>query len=63
VQVVIDVALDHPVWGELSNTATVSASELDPIPANDTVTATTPIGLFWDDLESGDTGGWDFTSP
>ncbi len=58
-QVTIDVTLDHPVWGGFSNTATVSAAENDPIPANNSATVNTTIGLFLDDFESGDTSAWD----
>jgi uncharacterized repeat protein (TIGR01451 family) len=58
-QVAIDVTLDHPVYGGFSNTATVSATENDPIPANNSAAVDTTIGLFIDDFESGDTSAWD----
>ena len=61
-EVTIDVVLDHPVWGSLSNVATATATENDPIPANDTATAITVIGLFFDDFESGTTSAWSSTS-
>lgn len=57
-QTTIDVVLDHPVWGHLSNTVAVSASEGDPIPGNDSDTLATTIGLFLDDFEIGDTSAW-----
>jgi uncharacterized repeat protein (TIGR01451 family) len=62
-QITIDAVLDHPVWGTLSNTAAVSASESDPIMANNSATLDTLIALFVDGFESGDTTRWSAASP
>jgi hypothetical protein len=56
------VVLDHPVWGSLSNVASVTATENDPISANNTATEITSIGLFIDGFESGSTSAWSGTS-
>jgi uncharacterized repeat protein (TIGR01451 family) len=58
-QVVIETVLDHPVWGSFSNASSVSASETDPIPANNTATVDTIIAIFVDGWESGDLSAWD----
>jgi len=57
-QITLETVLDHPVWSSLSNSASVAAAETDPIPANDTATVDTVIGLFIDGFESGDTTEW-----
>jgi uncharacterized repeat protein (TIGR01451 family) len=62
-EVVIDVDLDHPVHGTLSNTATVTAAENDPITANNQATENTTVGLFIDGFESGDTTAWSSAVP
>lgn len=59
VQVVIETVLDHPVWGGISNTSSVSASEIDPILANNTATVDTIIAIFVDGFGSGDLSAWD----
>jgi hypothetical protein len=62
-QVVIEVVLDYPVYGSVSNTVGVSANENDPIPTNDTASETTAIGLFSDGFENSDTAAWSSTVP
>jgi len=57
--ITIDTVLDYPVYGSFSNTATVTATELDPIQTNNTATVGTNIALFVDGFETGDTTGWD----
>jgi uncharacterized repeat protein (TIGR01451 family) len=58
-QITIATVLDHPVWGTISNTSSVTATELDPITANNTATVDTTIALFVDGFESGDLSAWD----
>ncbi len=57
--ITIDSVLGHPVYGSFSNTAAVTAAELDPIQTNNTATVNTVIALFVDGFETGDTSGWD----
>lgn len=61
--ITIETVLDHPIRGGFSNTAAVIASETDPIPANNTATVETKIGIFIDGLETGDTDRWSVTEP
>jgi uncharacterized repeat protein (TIGR01451 family) len=62
-EITVETVLDHPVWGSLSNTATVSAAETDPLTANNTATLDTRIALFVDGFESGATDRWSATVP
>jgi uncharacterized repeat protein (TIGR01451 family) len=61
-QVTVETVLLHPVWGSFSNTAAVTASELDPILGNNAATVDTRVALFIDDWESGDLGAWSDSS-
>lgn len=58
-QITLETVLDHPVWGTISNTSSVTADELDPITANNTAAVDTTIALFVDGFESGDLSAWD----
>ncbi len=62
VQVTIETALLHPVWGSFSSTASVTAAELDPITANNAATVDTRIALFVDGWETGDVSAWSDSS-
>ena len=57
--ITVVTSLDPAAAGSLSNTADVSAAEVDPIWANDSATVTSPIAFFADGFESGDTTAWD----
>lgn len=56
--ITVETSLDPAASGSLSNTATVTAAEVDPIWANDTVTVSSPIAFFADGFETGDTSAW-----
>jgi len=60
-QITVETVLDHPVWGGFSNAASVTASETDPNPLNDTATVDSLIGIFIDGFETGTTDRWDDT--
>ncbi len=62
-QVTVETVLDHPVWGSIVNTASVTAAETDPITANNTATVDTRIALFVDGFETGTTAMWSSTAP
>jgi uncharacterized repeat protein (TIGR01451 family) len=62
-EITVETVLDHPVWGSLSNTASVSATETDPLTANNTATVDTRIALFVDGFENGTTDPWSATVP
>jgi uncharacterized repeat protein (TIGR01451 family) len=62
-QITIETNLDHPVWGGISNTASVTATETDPDPLNNTATIDTVVGIFHDGFETGSTDRWSATVP
>ncbi|HSL19290.1 MAG TPA: ELWxxDGT repeat protein [Methylomirabilota bacterium] len=62
IQVTVETVLGHPVWGSFSNTASVTAAELDPITANNAATVDTRIAVFVDGWETGDLGAWSLSS-
>jgi len=62
-QITIETVLHHPVWGSVSNAASVSAAEVDPVTANNTATVDTRIALFVDGFENGTTDGWSSSVP
>jgi uncharacterized repeat protein (TIGR01451 family) len=59
VVITIEAMVGYPEYGGFSNTASVAATENDPVPANNTATVDTIIALFVDGFETGDLNGWD----
>jgi uncharacterized repeat protein (TIGR01451 family)/CSLREA domain-containing protein len=57
-QITVETVLGHPVWGGFSNAASVTASETDPNPLNNTATVDSLIGIFIDGFENGTTDRW-----
>jgi uncharacterized repeat protein (TIGR01451 family) len=58
-QITIETVLDHPVYGTINNSSSVTAAETDPIQTNNSATVDTRIALFVDGFESGDLTAWD----
>jgi uncharacterized repeat protein (TIGR01451 family) len=58
IQVSLEVLVDYPVHGSVTNTVTVDATETDPIAGNDTAAEITTIGLFIEGFEGGDLSAW-----
>jgi uncharacterized repeat protein (TIGR01451 family) len=56
--IVIDVLVPGETAGPLTNTAEVTANEIDNFPGNNSETLVTPVFLFTDGFESGDLTGW-----
>ena len=63
--VIITVLVDSTATGSLSNTASVSATEPDPVPGNNSDSESTAIvtPLFADAFETGDLTAWDSSVP
>ncbi len=63
--VIITVLVDSAATGSLSNTASVSANEPDPVSGNDSDNENTAVvtPLFADSFESGDVTAWDSSVP
>ncbi len=62
----IDVVVGTPPGGELINTATVSGTEADPDPADNSATETTRVDaslIFVDGFEIGGTSAWSAVAP